>query len=92
MAARTPTSPVSWSRISPTRMTSGTWRNADRRMRPKLRSIFSCTCTWLMRARRYSTGSSTVMILRSAVLICSRAAYSVVVLPLPVGPVTSTIP
>ena len=61
-------------------------------MRPKVRSIFSCTCTWLMRGSRYSTGSSTVMILRSGVLISSSAAYSVVVLPLPVGPVTRTMP
>ncbi len=33
-----------------------------------------------------------VMILSSSVLISFTAAYSVVVLPLPVGPVTSTIP
>ncbi len=32
------------------------------------------------------------MILRSVALILSRAAYRVVVLPLPVGPVTSTMP
>ena len=33
-----------------------------------------------------------VMILSSSVLISLTAAYSVVVLPLPVGPVTSTMP
>ena len=40
----------------------------------------------------YSTGSSIVMILSSSLLISERAAYSVVVLPEPVGPVTSTMP
>ena len=40
----------------------------------------------------YSTGSSTVMIFLSGVLIWPRQAYSVVVLPEPVGPVTSTTP
>jgi hypothetical protein len=40
----------------------------------------------------YSTGSSIVMILSSIVLISESPAYSVVVLPEPVGPVTSTIP
>jgi hypothetical protein len=40
----------------------------------------------------YSTGSSMVMILSSTVLISDRQAYSVVVLPEPVGPVTSTMP
>ncbi len=49
-------------------------------------------CTWLMPARRYSTGSSTVMMLISGRLISARAAYSVVDLPDPVGPVTSRAP
>jgi hypothetical protein len=40
----------------------------------------------------YSTGSSMVMILSCPVLISESAAYSVVVLPLPVGPVTSSMP
>jgi hypothetical protein len=40
----------------------------------------------------YSTGSSMVMILSSGVAISESAAYSVVVLPEPVGPVTTTIP
>ncbi|CAM5636828.1 hypothetical protein RLIN73S_02508 [Rhodanobacter lindaniclasticus] len=40
----------------------------------------------------YSTGSSTVMIFTSLVLIWLNAVYSVVVLPEPVGPVTSKMP
>ena len=40
----------------------------------------------------YSTGSSMVTILSWPVLISVIAAYSVVVLPLPVGPVTSSMP
>ena len=45
-----------------------------------------------MRGSRYSTGSSTVMILHCGLLSSVSAAYRVVVLPLPVGPVTSTRP
>jgi hypothetical protein len=41
---------------------------------------------------RYSTGSSTVMILRLRSLANSSAVYKVVLLPEPVGPVTSTMP
>ena len=47
---------------------------------------------WLMPSIWYSIGSSTVMILTSGVLSLLSAVYSVVVLPEPVGPVTSTIP
>ncbi len=68
MAARMPISAVSWSRISPMRMMSGSWRRAVRSTREKLRSIFSCTCTWFRPGRRYSTGSSTVMIFFSGLL------------------------
>ena len=71
---------------------SGSWRSVERSTRAKLSSIFSFTCTWLMPCSRYSTGSSTVTILRSMVFNSLSAAYSVVVLPLPVGPVTSTMP
>ncbi len=39
-----------------------------------VRSIFSCTCTWLMPGNRYSTGSSTVMIFFSVVLSSDSAA------------------
>ena len=90
-AARRPICAVSSSRISPTRMMSGSWRRAARSTRAKVSSIFSLIWTWLMPGRRYSTGSSTVMIFFSTVLSSASAAYSVVVLPLPVGPVTSTM-
>ncbi len=40
----------------------------------------------------YSTGSSIVISLSSSLLISFSAAYRVVVLPDPVGPVTSTMP
>ena len=45
-----------------------------------------------MPARRYSTGSSTVMTLISGRLSSLSAAYRVVVLPEPVGPVTRRTP
>ena len=73
-AARSAMCAVSSSRISPTRMTSGSWRSTERSTRAKLRSIFSFTCTWVMPARRYSTGSSTVTILRSTVFSSESAA------------------
>ena len=40
----------------------------------------------------YSTGSSIVTIFTSSELISFKIVYKVVDLPLPVGPVTSTIP
>ena len=40
----------------------------------------------------YSTGSSVVMILSSTVFSSFKVAYSVVVLPEEVGPVTRTMP
>ena len=45
-----------------------------------------------MPSRLYSTGSSAVITFTSGVLMRDRAEYRVVVLPEPVGPVTSTIP
>ena len=57
-----------------------------------MRLILLLICTWLTRGKRYSTGSSTVIIFLLAWLSSLNAAYSVVVLPLPVGPVTSTMP
>ncbi len=50
------------------------------------------TCIWVTPDSRYSTGSSMVMIFFSEELIRSKAAYRVVVLPLPVGPVTRIMP
>ncbi len=67
-------SAVSRSRISPTMMTSGSWRTMWRRPAAKDRPIFGRTWIWLTPLSWYSTGSSTVMILRSGRLILSSAA------------------
>ena len=47
---------------------------------------------WFTEAMRYSTGSSMVITLRSGLLISASEPYSVVVLPLPVGPAQITMP
>ncbi len=71
---------------------SGSCRRMERSPRAKVRPFFSLTgicstpCSW------YSTGSSMVTILSDPVCVSEIAAYKVVVLPLPVGPVTSSIP
>ena len=54
--------------------------------------VRSLTCTWVMPGSCTSTGSSRVTTFRSGVRVSRRAAYSVEVLPLPVGPVMSTSP
>ena len=54
---------VSKSRISPTSTTSGSLRRIDRSAFEKVSPARLLTCTWLMPAMRYSTGSSTVMTL-----------------------------
>src|SRR3989454_1075650 len=71
---------------------SGSWRRIERRPRAKVNPFFSLTGICTTPASWYSTGSSIVMTLLSSVLISLIAAYSEVVLPLPVGPVTSTMP
>ena len=87
---------VSRSRISPTRITSGSWRSAAFSASAKLVASapssrwltmhFLCWC-------RNSIGSSIVMMCSSRVaLITSISDASVVDLPEPVGPVTSTSP
>ena len=65
MAAWHAISTVSWSRISPTRMTSGSWRRIERRALANVSPAFGFTCTWLMPANWYSMGSSTVTMLTS---------------------------
>jgi hypothetical protein len=60
----------------------------ERRPRANVSPFFSLIGICVMPASWYSTGSSMVMILSST----ERISYSVVVLPLPVGPVTSTMP
>ena len=64
----------------------------ERRPRANVRPFFSFTGICKTPGNWYSTGSSMVTILSLRRLISVSAAYSVVVLPLPVGPVTSTMP
>ena len=87
MAARTEMDAVSASRVSPTMMTSGSWRSKARRPLSNVRPAMLLTCVWLMRARLRSTGSSIVETLTCRSAIVCRTMYSVVVLPEPVGPV-----
>ncbi len=83
---------VSGSRISPTRMTSGSWRRSERRPVAKVTLRLTLTCICEMPSMWYSTGSSMVMTLREFRSIRPSAAYRVVVLPEPVGPVTRRMP
>ena len=55
---------VSPSRISPTMMTSGSWRRNERRAEAKVRPIAGFTWVWLTPGISYSIGSSMVRILR----------------------------
>ncbi len=73
-------------------MTSGSWRRNDRSPAANVNSILSLTAVCEIPSSWYSTGSSMVRMLRSGELILARQAYSVVVLPEPVGPVTSMMP
>ena len=66
-------SAVSMSRISPTRITSGSWRTMVRRPLAKVRPILGLTCIWLMPFIWYSIGSSTVMMFTSGLLRMPRA-------------------
>src|SRR3954469_9072749 len=95
-AAARPSFTVSWSRISPTRMTSGSCRIAARIAVTKS-SVSTRTSRWLTIAIlskwRTSIGSSMVTTWHSLLLLMwSIIPASVVVLPEPVGPVTSTSP
>ena len=67
-------SAVSRSRISPTMMTSGSWRRKARRPPAKVSSILGLTCTWPTPLSGISTGSSMVRMLMSGELILERAA------------------
>ena len=87
---------VSRSRISPTRMTSGSWRRT--RLSAEANECVSSpisrwlTYAFLLRCMN-SIGSSIVMMWTGrVVLMWSTIAASVVDLPEPVGPVTSTRP
>jgi hypothetical protein len=55
-------SAVSRSRISPTMMTSGSWRRNDLSAAAKFRPALSLTLTWLTPGMLISAGSSTVEI------------------------------
>ena len=68
-AARIEICAVSRSRVSPTRITSGSWRRKERSAAAKVRPMPSLTCSWLTPLRLYSTGSSAVMMLTSGALI-----------------------
>ena len=59
---------VSRSRISPIITMSGSHRRIERKPAAKVRPALGLTCTWLMPGRRYSTGSSTVMMFLSVEL------------------------
>ncbi len=87
---------VSASRISPTMITSGSWRSTWRRPLAKVMPLRVLTWLWLIGTpsedSSYSIGSSMVMTLRSTASSERSVAYSVVVLPEPVGPVTRMMP
>ena len=83
---------VSPSRTSPTMTTSGSERRIERSAVAKVSPARTLICIWFTPASRYSTGSSTVITLISGRSIWVSAAYSVVDLPEPVGPVTRIAP
>src|SRR5439155_395259 len=69
-------SAVSRSRISPTMITSGSWRRKLRSPFANVRSIFGFTGVWEMPCSWYSTGSSMVMMFRSGRLILLNAVHA----------------
>src|SRR5450756_3136922 len=87
-----PMDTVSLSRISPTIITSGSARRKARMMVGKSSPAFLLICTWRSPFWVISTGSSTVQILVSGLLMYLRMECSVVVLPEPVGPHTKNKP
>ncbi len=91
-AASTAMCAVSRSRISPTMITSGSARSIERRPTSNVTPALGAICICLTPAIRCSTGSSIVRIERSPSFSTLSAPYSVVDLPEPVGPVTSTAP
>ena len=65
---------VSASRISPIMMMFGACRSMARRAAAKVMPMSALTMTWLMPGSSYSTGSSTVMIFLSGLLMTLRQA------------------
>ena len=84
------------SRISPTKITSGSSRRQSRRPRSKLctfRPTSRCDTSARLLDRRYSMGSSSVMMRQARdSAMRSMSAATVVDLPAPVMPVSSTRP
>ena len=91
-ALSTAMSAVSRSRISPTMITSGSWRRKLRSAVAKVKPAGRFTCICCTSAMWYSTGSSMVRMLTCRCRISSSIAYSVVDLPQPVGPVARNMP
>ncbi|MBP2677957.1 MAG: hypothetical protein H6Q82_1022 [Deltaproteobacteria bacterium] len=67
-------SAVSRSRISPTRITSGSCRTMERRPDANVKPICGFTWIWMTLGIWYSTGSSMVMIFCAGHAISRRAA------------------
>ena len=65
---------VSSSRISPTRMTSGSCRRIDFSPLAKVTSACRLICIWLTAGNTYSTGSSIVITFSSLRLISASVA------------------
>ena len=65
---------VSTSRISPTRIASGSWRRMERSPPANVTPACSLIWIWLTDGKTYSTGSSTVITLISSLLICVSVA------------------
>ncbi len=83
---------VSRSRTSPTMTMSGSCRSTLRRTEAKPSPDRGLISIWVSPRTFCSTGSSMVTMFFSAELSCVNAAYSVVDLPEPVGPVTRISP
>ncbi len=95
-AALSAISIVSSSRISPTKMTSGSWRSAARNAAAKL-AVSIPISRWLMldiwSLCMNSIGSSTVTMCSERVALrCAIMLAIDVLLPFPAAPTTSTIP
>src|SRR6266498_3469022 len=73
-------------------ISSGSWRRIARRPVAKLIPAAALTWVWLTFSNVYSIGSSIVVTFSATRSISLMEAYSVVVLPLPVGPATTTMP
>ena len=73
-------------------ITSGSWRSTARSPLANVKPALSLVWPWLTPGRAYSTGSSIVTMFLPVSTSSASDAYSVEVLPLPVGPVISTIP